>query len=140
VGAVPLKVTVPVEETPPITVVGLMLTDESAAGNTVRFALRLLPAYVAEIATVEFVDTPEVATVNVALFVPAATVTLAGVVATFVSALVSEMTAPPAGALLTSVTVAVEFVPLTTETGLRLSAEILLGAGLTVKAAVFTPL
>jgi hypothetical protein len=43
VGAVPFSVTVPVEETPPTTVDGLRFTDSSAAGVTVRFALRLLP-------------------------------------------------------------------------------------------------
>lgn len=43
VGAFPFSVTVPVEETPPTTVAGLMLTVDKAAGVTVRFALRLLP-------------------------------------------------------------------------------------------------
>lgn len=43
VGAVPFKVTVPVEEVPPVTVPGLILTVDRAAGVTVRFALRLVP-------------------------------------------------------------------------------------------------
>ena len=43
VGAVPFSVTVPVEEMPPTTVAGLKVTDNSAAGVTVRFALRVTP-------------------------------------------------------------------------------------------------
>jgi hypothetical protein len=43
VGAVPLKVTVPVEETPPSTVAGLIVTVDRTPGVTVRLALRLLP-------------------------------------------------------------------------------------------------
>jgi hypothetical protein len=43
VGAVPFSVTVPVEEAPPRTVAGLMLTDDRAAGVTVRFALLVTP-------------------------------------------------------------------------------------------------
>ena len=42
VGAVPFSVTVPVEEAPPTTVAGLTVTDNRAAGVTVRFALRVL--------------------------------------------------------------------------------------------------
>ena len=38
-GAIPFSVAVPVEETPPMTVAGLKLIEESAAGFTVRFAV-----------------------------------------------------------------------------------------------------
>lgn len=63
-GAAPDRVRVPVDGVPPFTVVGLMLTDNSVAGVTVRFAFLVTPPKVAEIATVVFEDTPEVVTVN----------------------------------------------------------------------------
>jgi hypothetical protein len=40
-GAKPVKVTVPVEEFPPVTAVGLMTTEVSAAGLTVRVVVRV---------------------------------------------------------------------------------------------------
>ena len=83
--------------------------------------------------------TPDVETLNVALVAPAATVILAGTVATVVLALESVTTAPPAGAALSRVTVPVEAVPLTTDVGFRLRAE-MPPAGLTDRTAVFTPL
>src|SRR5262252_5741763 len=52
-----------------------------------------------------------VATVNVAVVAPAATVTEAGTVATLVLLLVNPTTAPPAGAAALSVTVPVLFAP-----------------------------
>ena len=63
-----------------------------------------------------------VETVNVALLLPAGTVTRAGTVATDVSLLVSVTVTPPDGAALLSVTVPVEEVALTTVAGFRLSA------------------
>jgi len=70
------------------------------------------------------VPTALVVTVKVALVDPAATVTLAGVLATAVLLLERETTAPPAGAALLSVTVPVEFcVPPVTLVGFRLSDE-----------------
>ena len=43
-GAAPLSVTVPVDEVPPTTVLGLKLTDESVgAGFTVSVAVRVVP-------------------------------------------------------------------------------------------------
>lgn len=58
-------------------------------------------------------------TVTVAVLVPAATVTVAGTVATDVFELARKMTAPPAGAFPFSVTVAVDVPALTTLTGFR---------------------
>lgn len=60
-------------------------------------------------------------TVNVALVAPAATVTLAGVLATVVLLLDSVTTAPPAGAAPLSVTVPVEEFPPVTLVGFSVS-------------------
>jgi hypothetical protein len=43
VGAAPVRVTVPVLEVPPVTAVGLTVTDESAGGLTVSTAVLLTP-------------------------------------------------------------------------------------------------
>lgn len=64
-----------------------------------------------------------VTTVNVAVLAPSATVTLAGTVATDVLPLESVTTTPPAVAGAVNVTVPVEDVPPTTETGLMLRLE-----------------
>jgi hypothetical protein len=74
------------------------------------------PAYLAEIVTVRSDDTDLVLTVNVALVAPAGTVTVGGTVATVVSLLARDTTAPPAGAVAVSRTVPVtDFPPLTDE-------------------------
>ena len=62
--------------------------------------------------------TADVATANVAVVAPAATVTLAGTVAADVLLLDSVTTAPPDGALAESLTIPVEPVPPTTLEGL----------------------
>src|SRR5204863_9067597 len=59
-----------------------------------------------------------VATVNVAVVAPAATVTEAGTVAALVLLLVNPTTAPPAGAAALSVTVPVLFAPPVSVAGL----------------------
>src|SRR5260221_14557501 len=64
-----------------------------------------------------------VATVNVALVAPAATVTLAGVLATAVLLLESVTVAPPDGAARLKVTVPVDEFPPVTLVGLRVSEE-----------------
>jgi hypothetical protein len=64
-----------------------------------------------------------VVTVNVALVAPAATVTLAGVLATLVLLLESATVAPPAGAAALNVTVPVEELPPVTVVGFNESDE-----------------
>ena len=82
-GAAALSVTVPVEEFPPVTVVGFSVKEErvgggGGAGVTVSEADLLAPLYVPEMLTVVDAATALVLTVNVALVAPAATVTLEG--------------------------------------------------------------
>jgi len=70
--------------------------------------------------------------VKVALVVPAATVTLVGIVATAVLLLASATTAPPADAGALRVTVPIEALPFVTLAGLRLNEE-RVGTGVTVR-------
>lgn len=77
-GAGPLKVTVPVEDLPPTTAVGLKVKELSTGGFTVSVAVCVTPLYLAVIVTVVLVATALVVIVNVAVLKPAATVTLAG--------------------------------------------------------------
>ena len=86
-GAGALSVTVPVEVCrPPITLVGLSVSDESVttgggAGATVIEAVLVAPPQAAEMVTAVDAVTALVLTVNVALVAPAATVTLEGTLA-----------------------------------------------------------
>jgi hypothetical protein len=86
-GALPLSVSVAVEEAPPPTAVGLIVTDASAAGVVEITTVLVTPASVAVMVEEAFADTPNVVTVKVAVveFVP--TVTVAGTVAQVVSEL-----------------------------------------------------
>lgn len=89
---------------------------------SVRSALRVVPPYEPEMLTAVWLETMDVATVNVLLVAPALTVTLTGTVA---AAELSDSvtTAPPVGAAALRVTVPVDDEPPTTVEGLRLSAE-----------------
>src|SRR5437867_1274315 len=106
-GAGALKVTVPVAEVPPTTLVGLNDTVErtgpggggGAVGGGFRFrAARTNTPSVPVMMTCVNTPTALVFTVKVALVVPAGTVTLGGTVTTAVLLLVSGTNAPPSGA------------------------------------------
>src|SRR5687768_2586432 len=85
-GAALLNVTVPCDVLPPVTLVGFSASEESAAGAgggvTVSMAVRVVPLNVAEMTTELLAVTEAVAMLKLALVAPAATVTLAGTVAT----------------------------------------------------------
>src|SRR5882724_4114752 len=143
-GAAPLNVTVPVEEFPPVTLVGFSESDVrvgggGGAGVTVNEADRVTPLYVPEMVTVVDAATALVLIVNVALVAPAATVKLDGTVAAVVLLLESATCAPPVGAGPLSVTVPVEdCIPPTTLVGFSESEESVGtggGAGVTVSEA-----
>jgi hypothetical protein len=77
-----VRVTVPVEELPPVTLEGFRLPLDTvaaaAAGFTAKVADRVTTPAIAEIATAVDAVTTFVVTVKLALVAPAATVTLAG--------------------------------------------------------------
>jgi len=119
-GAFPSKVTVPVEDVPPKTLVLLRVTDKRLVGVTVSVAV-CVPPYVPLIVTGVEDETTKVVTVKVFVVVPAATVTLAGTVATAVLELERVTTAPPVGAAPLRVTVPVDELPPTTVVGERVT-------------------
>ena len=133
-GAIPFRVTVPVELFPPTTVAGLKVKAESVGGFTVMIAVRVFPA-LAEIVTTFELATALVVTVKLAVVAPGATVTLAGTWAAAVLLLESVTVAPPAGAAPVRVTVPVELFPPMTVVGLTVTEERVAVAGVTVRVA-----
>jgi hypothetical protein len=132
-----LDVTVPLR---PVTlsVTRDLPAGHAAAGFTVKAAVLVTPPALAVIVTDTDAVTGDVATVNPALVAPAATVTLAGTVATAVLLLESVTTVPPEGAAAVSVTVPLTELPPVTLAEPRVSA-LKAGAGAlgeTVSAAV----
>jgi len=77
----PFRVTIPVEGLPPVTAVGLRLSEVSITGLIVKIAVRVLVATVALIVAIEDAVTDEVLIAKVAEVAPAGTVTLAGTAA-----------------------------------------------------------
>ena len=89
-------VTVPVQASPPVRVVGETETAERVGAFTAIELLTVIELNVAVISTLVAVFTGEVETVKVVVFLPDATVTEEGTVATTVS-LLARVTATPAG-------------------------------------------
>jgi len=117
--ASPLSDTVPVEDRPPTSVVGLRMTDVKTAGEIVSVADWEVPLRLALIAVDDWAFTPTVATVNVPVFWPASTVTVAGTLAEGLLLDKATVVPPvPAGPL--RVAVPVDGLPPTTEAGFRL--------------------
>jgi hypothetical protein len=116
VGAAPVKVTVPVDEVPPITEVGETASVFGTGGMIVRVVVTVVPREFAVTVAVVDVATGVVAMVNVPVVEPAATVTFVGVVALV---LLDErlMIRPPEGAAPFNVMVPVEAAPPVTEVG-----------------------
>jgi hypothetical protein len=135
-GAPLVNVTVPCDALPPVTVVGLTLTEDRLAGTggggggpTLSDAVLVTPLKDAEIVTLLVVLTVTVLMVKLALVEPAATVTLAGVEATPGLLLDAVTSAPPLGAALLNVTVPCELFPPTRLVGFSDSDESVGDAG-----------
>ena len=122
-GAGPANVAVPVALFPPAMVAGLTVTVAREFGTMVSTAVLVMPAYVAEIDDEALAVTTTVVMVNLALLAPAATVTLAGTVATAVLVLARLTTTPPVGALPVSVAVPLTAFPPAVLVGLSVSDD-----------------
>ena len=131
-GAGPFRFTVPVEDVPPVTLVGLTATDETRGGITVSEAV-WDPMYDAVMMTGVAIATALVVTVNAAVVPPSGTVTIPGTEAAALL-LLRDTAAPPAGAGPFRVTVPAEEVAPVTLVGLRSSDR--RPAGKTVSEAV----
>ena len=108
-GAALLNVTVPVEELPPRTLVGLRVTETTEGATTVNWAVAV-PFNVPVIVAVAVEAIATVLTVKLAVVVWAGTVTLAGTIAAALL-LVRATTPPPVSAGVSSVTVPDEGIP-----------------------------
>jgi len=139
-GAAPLRVTLPIEGDPPVTLVGFSVNVVSVGpedgGVTVRAAVRVTPEYDAESVTEVEEVTASVDTWKVALLAPDGTVTVAGTVATAVLLLERDTSAPPVGAGALSVTVPVEGEPPFTLVGFRATEDNVAGPDVTVVMAL----
>jgi hypothetical protein len=122
VGAGPFRVTVPVTAVPPPTLAAAVALERTTEFVTARDVVAVRPLAEAEMSEEVGDATATVETVKVAVFVAAATVTLAGTVATAPLELVSVTTVPPVGAFPLRVTVPVAEAPPTRLGRLRESA------------------
>lgn len=136
VGAAPLRVSVPVDVPPPVTVLGFNVSDVKEATDTVSVVVRVVPNTAVMVTDVEDA-TPLVVIVNVALVEPAAINTLAGTCAADVLELESDTVAPPAAAAPFRVIVPAELFPPTTEVGFLVTDDNV--GALTVRVVVATP-
>jgi hypothetical protein len=135
-GAAELSVTVPEDDVPPPTVVGLRETLKRTGELIVRATVFVTAPALAVIVAVVMFATATVVTVNVAVVAPAPTVTLAGTVAAGLSD--ERFTAnPPACAGALRVTVPVDEAPPAREVGVSVTEERASTVGLMVSAAVF---
>jgi hypothetical protein len=96
-GAALPRVTVPVELTPPVTLVGFTLTPASEGGFTLRAAVFTAPFRLAEMVTDTALGTAVVLMLKLAEFTPAGTV-IDDATAAAALPLDKAMTRPPAGA------------------------------------------
>lgn len=132
-GAKPLRVTVPFDVEPPVTVEGDSEILTRVAGVIVNGAVRLTPVSEAVMVAAVIAETPDVGIVNVAVVVPEATVTDVGGVALRLLEL-RPTTIPPDCAMPFRVTVPVAELPPTTDVGT--TARPIRDGGLTVKVVV----
>jgi hypothetical protein len=123
VATVPFRVTVPVDDVPPGTDVGLTVTELMNGGSIVSDTLNVVPFKVAETVTVWVVATGTVIALNVAVVAPATTVTLAGTVQLALFEANVKVT-PPAAAGAFNVIVLTELPPPTTDAVLALSVKL----------------
>jgi len=129
----PLRVTVPVEEVPSRTTVGLSATEATVAGLIVSVADWGEVPVVAVITADVTVETAVVDTAKLAVVDPAATVTVVGTVAAELP-LDRVTIVPPAAAGPLNVTVPVEEAPPDTDVGFNVTEATV--TGLIVKVAV----
>ena len=123
-GAGALKVTVPVDEFPPVTTFGFSDTADTVATVDMMLsgAVTLAPLYLAVMVAVVEVVTAVVVTTKVAVEYPAATLTVAGTVAEGLL-LLKTTDAPPLGAGLLKITAPVEGLPPGTLVGFSDTAD-----------------
>src|SRR5271155_5430766 len=119
-GAGPFRSSVPTEFAPPLTGLGLNVSEAMMAGFTVSMPLVLLAPSEAVTVTTACAATPTVVAVNICVALPAGTRTLGGTV-TEGSPLLKTTVIPPVGAADAIVTVPVELVPPVTAEGVKLS-------------------
>ena len=122
-GAFPVRVTVRVALAPPVTLVGATLAALIAGALTESVAVFVTVPRTPEITELALLACGDVEAVKVFVFVPTATVTEEGTVATPVLPLERATTFPPVGAFALSVTVPVETVPPVTLVGLSETEE-----------------
>src|ERR671915_1189587 len=97
-GASSFNVTVPVDELPPTTLVGLSETVDIATGTTVTTEKRVVSTCVAESPTLVVVEEVNVEIVKLPLVSPAGIVILGGTLTTDGTSLARVTTSPPGGA------------------------------------------